>query len=357
MPRKLTVEGINQELKKVKIERRGNRGGLSLRATLPPRDGEGKPKQQYIALGLYDCPEHLEIVKARALELQADMGLWKAIGNFDWAKWGHLTEAVISKPTWESATKKFERDYFARRGDTPTTRLTWNSDYAPLVRSLQGEVSAESLIAAVEATPANTRTRQKAVEKLGKIAAFVGLEIDLSPYKGEYKLEERKIPVDKFIHTCRDNFSDNEEWQWVYSVLAVYGLRPHEVFFSEISNDLKCRVLEGKTGPRIIYPLHPSWAEEWEVQQIKKPKVQGATYRAIGQRVHRHFKRRGIGFTPYDLRHAYAIRATNQYRIPTATLAAWMGHRATVNLDIYNRWISEAESDRVFQEMVRKEKD
>ncbi|BAZ39365.1 integrase protein [Calothrix sp. NIES-4101] len=354
MPKRLTVEGINLELKKVKIERRGNRGGLSLRATLPPRDGEGKPRQQYIALGLYDTPEHLEVARAKALELQIEMATWKLTGRFDWGRFAEAPKP--ESQNWELIKSKFEREYFRRRGDSPQSRLTWSSDYVPLMRSLQGEVSAESIIAAVEGTPNNTRTRRKAVEKLGKIAEFAGLEVDLSPYKGEYKLQTREIPSEELIQECRLRF-ENEAWQWVYTVMATYGLRNHEVFFCEISKKPPhtCRILEGKTEARIAYPLHPEWAINWEVWRKKKPVVSGQTYRDYGQRVNQYFYRHSIPFTPYDLRHAYAIRGSVQYKIPVVTMASWMGHKPSVHWDTYNRWIGESENERVFKEMVQRD--
>ena len=37
------------------------------------------------------------------------------------------------------------------------------------------------------------------------------------------------------IEEARLLLKDKEGWQWVYGIVAAYGLRPHEVFFCEVS--------------------------------------------------------------------------------------------------------------------------
>ncbi len=283
------------------------------------------------------------------------MAHWRLTGCFNWEIFGEIEEKPKAQ-AWEEIKVNFEKEYFSKRGDTPQTRLTWNSDYVPVLRSLVGEVSPDSIISAVGTTTPNTRTRQKAVEKLGKIAQFADLTVDLAAYKGEYKLQAREIPSEELIQGCRVRIK-NEAWQWVFGAMACYGLRDHEVFFCEISPEPPhvCKVLEGKTGARTVYPLHPHWAIDWQVWFVKKPLVTGQTYRDYGQRVTQHFfrHRNDIPFTPYDLRHAYAIRGSVQYKIPVSTMASWMGHKPSVHWDTYNKWISDAEHERIFQEISK----
>ncbi|WP_229550643.1 hypothetical protein [Nostoc sp. CHAB 5836] len=36
------------------------------------------------------------------------------------------------------------------------------------------------------------------------------------------------------------------------------------------------------------------------------------------------------------------------YKVPVATMAAWMGHSPTVHWNTYNKWISQVEHAKVF---------
>ena len=128
-------------------------------------------------------------------------------------------------------------------------------------------------------------------------------------------------------------------------------LRPHEIFTCEISQDLTCQVLQGKTGDRLCYPLNPQWASDWRLWEIKSPQCTGATYRDLGKRVTVAFWRRDVPFVAYDLRHAYAIRGSVKYKVPVAAMAAWMGHSPVVHWNTYNKWISQDEHAKVFEEL------
>lgn len=353
---KLTLEVVNQRLKLakigVKVEARGDR--LSLRATLPPKPGSSKtkPYQQYIALGIYNNPAGLQRAEAEA----KIVGGLLARGEFDWSRY-LAQEQELGIGEWENWITKFREDYFAQKGDTPASQFTWKNDYEAAFKFLKGEVTSASIIASATCTPANSRSRKRACEKLQALAHLAGVKVDLKPYIGNYgnsQTKPRDIPTDEQIIQARSLFDNSPAWQWAYSVMAAYGLRPHEIFHCQIFENLTCQVLEGKTQERTCYPLHPHWAEEWQLGQIKKPRCSGATYRDLGKRVTVAFWRRDMPFVAYDLRHAYAIRGSVKYKIPVATMAAWMGHSPTVHWNTYNRWISQEEHARIFQEIATK---
>ncbi len=313
---KLTLLVVNQRLKAakigVKVEARGDR--LSLRATLPPRPGSNKtkPHQQYIALGIYDNPAGLQRAEAEA----KIVGGLLARGEFDWNRY-LIPEQEIGIGDWGTWINKLREDYFAQKGDTPTTQFTWKNDYQAAFKYLKGDVTGASLIAAATFTPANSRSRKRCCEKLQILAELAGIKVNLKPYMGNYgngQTKRRNIPTDDEIVKAQLLFNNSPNWQWVYGVMAAYGLRDHEIFFCEISAipPHTCHVLEGKTGSRICYPLHPDWVVEWRLWEIKKPNCTGKTYRDYGQRVSRTFDRKNVPFLPYDLRHAYAIRAAVQ---------------------------------------------
>jgi hypothetical protein len=118
---KWTVEAVNERLKAgkvgVKVEQRGDR--LSLRGTLPPRPNSSKVvwHQQYISLGIYASPAGLQRAEAEAKLV----GGLLARGEFDWSRY---IEPQKSEQGCEYWIQKFEKDYYARRGRTPTTENT-----------------------------------------------------------------------------------------------------------------------------------------------------------------------------------------------------------------------------------------
>jgi integrase len=352
---KLTIEVVNERLKAgkigVKVEARGDR--LSLRATLPPKPGTGKskPHQQYIALGTYDNPAGLQRAEAEA----KIVGGLLARGEFDWGRY-LVPKQELGVGDWEQWIDRLRADYFAQKGDTPNTRFTWKNDYKTAFKNLKGEVNSASLIACATSTPANSRSRKRTCEKLQLLAQVAGIKVDISPYVGNYnnsKAKSRYIPSDDEIIHARSLFFNSPNWQWAYGVMAAYGLRDHEIFFCKISSTPPhtCHVIEGKTGERICYPLHPDWSAKWRLWEIKKPNCTGKMYRDYGQRVSQTFARRNVPFLPYDLRHAYAIRGSVHYKVPVATMAAWCGHSPVVHYNTYNRWISQVEHAKVFEEL------
>ncbi len=352
---KLTIEVVNQRLKAakigVKVEARGDR--LSLRATLPPKPGshKTKPHQQYIALRIYNNHAGLQTAEAEA----KIVGGLLARGEFDWGRY-LISEQELGIGDWGTWINKLRDDYFAQKGDNPTTQFTWKNDYEAAFKNLKGEVTSASIITAATSTRANSRSRKRTCEKLQILAHLAGVKVDLKPYIGNYgnsQTKPRNIPTDDQILEARSLFDNSPAWLWAYSVMAAYGLRPHEIFHCQISENLTCQVLEGKTQERTCYPLHPHWAKEWQLWHMKKPRCSGATYRDYGKRVTVTFWRRDIPFNPYDLRHAYAIRGSVKHKIPVATMAAWMGHSPTVHWNTYNKWISQTEHAKVFQEIVK----
>jgi integrase len=354
---RLTLEAVNERLKAgrigVTVQQRGDR--LSLQATLPPKPGSNKREwhQQKISLGIYANPAGFAKAEAEAKLLGGRI----ASGEFDWGQYLDIPDSN-EKLNSEYWITQFEKDYFGRRGNTPQTQNTWKSDYSPAFKLLSGELTPSNLVEAVCGVPANTRKRKLVCEKLTALAKFAGITVDLSPYTGGYGTSEtqpRYIPTATEIVAARSLFEDRPDWQWLYGVLATYGLRPHEAFFCEISPQAPhvCKVLEGKTGSRELYPYHPQWAVNWNLSQIQLPPVTGRTYKEYGQRISKTFARRELAFTAYCLRHAFCIRLSTEYKIPVAIAANWTGHDPAVFLRIYNRWISGAEKRRVFEESLR----
>ncbi|HLO87981.1 MAG TPA: integrase [Nostocaceae cyanobacterium] len=356
---KITVDDVNGRLKAanigVTVVVRG--GKISLRATFPPKPGSGKTEwyQQRLALGIYANPAGLQEAEAKAKEI----GGLLAQEKFDWRNYIEVKEEE-EKTDLEMWIERYEADYYARKGKTPTTINTWKSDYLPAWKLLKDrELTKEDLISAVSEVPANSRKRKLVCEKLENLAKFAGLTVDLSPYIGNYSFDKatpRYIPSDKEIEATRELLSDNPAWQWAFGVMATYGLRPHEVFFCRISPQSPhiLEVADGKTGTRKVYPYHHYWAVNWQLYRINKPPVTGKTFKDYGQRVSKFFARRKIKFTPYCLRHSWCIRLSSEYKIPVTVAADWAGHEPGIFMKIYNKWITDAQERKVFEESIRR---
>ena len=363
--KKWTLDEVNARLKAgnigVVVYQRGEllaavlRYRLSLRATFPPKPGIDKPPyQQLLSLGIYANPAGLQFAESEAKKV----GGLLAQGKFEWSEY-LVKELAITENTTDNAKlwiEKFEADYYNRKGKTPTTETTWKSDYLPAWRLLEDELTPETILAAASQVPANTRKRQLVCEKLTALAKFANINIDLKPYTGNYGISEttpRYIPSKAEIEFNRKLFKNY--WQWAYGVLATYGLRPHEIFFCEISSEhpYLLKVNQGKTGYREVYPYYLEWVKDWELwNQIPSP-CTAKTFKEYGQRVTKAFSRANIPFTAYCLRHAYCIRLSTEYKIPVAIAASWAGHEPGVYLKTYQRWIGESEKRRVFEESIK----
>jgi integrase len=332
----------------VAVDRRGDR--LRLRATLPPKPNSRKRAdyQQRIATGLPANPAGLKEAEKRARLLGAQL----AAREFSWADWGY--QETIERRSCGEWIAAYKTHYLGQGGTT----TTWEGDYAKPLGKLptQATLSAELLETLVRATRANSRSRQRAAMAAGALAKFAGLNWSATHLRGNYspaKAAPRDLPTDEAIATFRDGLT-NRAWRWVYGVMAVYGLRNHEVFHLDLSRFPVVQVLETtKTGAREVWPCYPEWAERWQLQQRVLPPVDTSrTNEAIGHSVTKYLSPK-LPFTPYDLRHAWAVR-TLLYRWPVELSARQMGHSVEVHTRTYQRWISAQQIQGVYDLLVNR---
>lgn len=104
-------------------------------------------------------------------------------------------------------------------------------------------------------------------------------------------------------------------------MLATYGLRTHEIFFSSVEdlllesnkhNAIRIKS-ETKTGSRIAYPLKKEWVKLLDLKNIQKPNVntnldENRIMNYVSRSA-RKFREYSLGFISYSLRHAWAIRS------------------------------------------------
>jgi hypothetical protein len=357
------LERINQRLKAaqlgVMIERRGTR--LSLRGTFPPRPGSDRlrPYQQRLSLnlpatsdGLKQAEQEAKIIAGQLLQQTFSWASYLPMGGGKRLSQMNLTEKI----------EAFQHDFFHQRRSRPASaKTTWRTAYAPYLRKLSAiaqahptHTLAEVILATVMAVPDDSRGRQVCCTALQNFATFldVSLPFDLRQWWGTYSaaaLQPRHLPTDADILAAYAKIP-NPSWRFVFGIMATYGLRNHEVFFSDYSalehpeQEPVVEVLDTtKTGHHEVWPFYPDWVEHFSLRQVQLPRVQTdltrTTLQRIGQRVTTQFRRYGIPFSPYDLRHAWAVR-TIHFGLPDTVAARMMGHSVAIHTRAYHRWIS-----------------
>lgn len=243
--------------------------------------------------------------------------------------------------------EEFERDYFTRRARTPKAETTWKLDYKAILKRLPPDepLTSQVLMNLALSFSPDSKGRKRSCMVLSRLAKFAGIPCDLKSYAGTYspkKVRPRSLPDDKAIVHQYECIS-TKEWCWVYGMLATYGLRPHEVFhldFERFTTAKLVRIIDGKTGPRTVFPLYPEWVERFNLLDIRLPKCTGKTNSDLGARVTRAFNRLEIPFRAYDLRHCWAVRSL-EFGVEVSLAAQLMGHSVKVHTDIYHAWISE----------------
>lgn len=337
---------------KVRIEARG--GMLYLRATLPSKPGTGRTQshQQRIRLGWPATAQGIKKAEASAILLRARL----TDGVFTWADYMEGSDRNPLKVS--DVVAKFEQAY---RAQNQMHDRTWHKNWLKTFRQLpQNELLSPELLQrlALSKEP-HTAGRKETCVRLQKLADFAGLKLDLSSLQGGYGAASVKVidlPSDELIAEWRDRIP-NKGWQWVYGIMAAGGLRPHEAFFCEWTDD-GLRVLKGKTGPRLVSELfYPEWVEQWRLKEIVLPNTNAeASYETgrLGREVARALHRYGLPFRPYALRHAAAVRMTVGFEMPVTTSAALLGHSPDLHLKTYQKYIRQDQVRKSVQRAMEK---
>lgn len=343
----------------LQIERRGEK--LNLRGSFPPKPGSDRLRshQQRLSLGIPATKEGLKQAKD---EVQIVAGKLTA-KTFTWHDYLAAGPGQrLSQLALEEQIVAFERAFFAasqRMANPAATKTTWNSAYVPYLRKLEATRSAHSnltieecIYKTVQSFDINSRSRQLSCTALAAFAEFLQLALrtDLTSLAGGYgqrHVKLRQLPSDAAIVAAWQQIP-NPAWQFVYGIMATYGLRNHEVFFSDYQalrqGDTRVDVLAStKTGCHEVWAFYPEWIEQFALRQGTLPTIgtdlTQTTLQRIGQRVTAQFRRYGIPFSPYDLRHAWAVR-TIHMGLPDTVAAKMMGHSVAVHTRTYHQWIT-----------------
>jgi integrase len=335
-------------------------------------------------------------------------------GTFTWDWYNSLIGKDTTKAarvlTCKEMLDEYKKHYFRQRKDNKAVEVSWYAECRQI-----GEIFANSdkplslplIRQIVDSTENNTATRTYALNGLVHFLKYFDnddYKAVIKQYKADNKPKPKKRNVPsqrRIIEVYRGGFTPNvntpkivlyryPQWQFLYGLLATYGLRVHEawnianwnspvtlrngdwvtvgtgedndvavqrqagdimipaILDPKNSEHILCIKHDTKTGYRMVMPISPdghNWVEEFNlIQPFNLPDVKNplerlgeckTAYNCSNNTV-RWFLRHKYGFTPHDLRHAYNHRGHSLGYNPK-TLADSLGHSMKMNNDVYLR--------------------
>ena len=259
--------------------------------------------------------------------------------------------------------ERLEADYFERRERTQKSETTWTYSYWQYFRDLpiNGELTEDLLKKTlIRRYRAGSRSRQLGAVAFGMLAQFAGLDrTEITELGKGYRSAGKtsaQILQDEIVLHQLENCS-SRAWQCAGALIAVFGLRNHEVFKIDLQrlSEGIIRVQEDtKTGERLVYACPFEWIERFDLNNLQLPsiKVEGRSNRSIGQSVNHGFKNNGLS-NPYAFRDAYAVRLEFYWQAgtPTAFKSRWMGHSSAVHDANYLDAIQEINHERMYEKL------
>jgi integrase len=343
----------------LQIEVRGQ--NLYLRGVLPPKP-QGKRFQAHQQR--LNLREHADLMGLKRAERQAKIICAQLIQEtFQWQHYTEPNTTVTTDNSLLAAIARFEQYFWTTRGNKASAQTTWKTAYAPYLGKLQAIALTNRILSDSElvyqtilSTAPDTRSRQICCTALKSFTEFQGLALpfELQNLSGKYSyksLKPRELPDDETILKSY-NLIPNPQWRFVFGVMATFGLRNHEVFFCDYTTlihqarnqQATITVQEStKTGTHEVWGFRPEWIDLFNLREVNPPPLNTdltkTTLQKIGQQVTRQFQRYHIPFSPYNLRHAWAVR-TIHFGLPDAIAAQMMGHSIAIHTQTYHRWIS-----------------
>ncbi|MBW4694196.1 MAG: site-specific integrase [Lyngbya sp. HA4199-MV5] len=332
---------------------------LAIQGTLPDRyDLSAKPHQQKVALGLPNTVEGLKQAEAEARVVRRLLNK----GQFDWSLYQTSRNGQITQKKPAQWIADFEEKYFTERARTSESQTTWDSDYKPVFKKLEDKVrlTVGLLESIIKATKPDTKTRLRTCMALQALANMAGLKVSFKKLQGKYsprKAAPRNLPSDTQV--VEGFYKIRKDWRWAYGMIATYGLRPHEIWHLDTTDlengGITIRVIGGKTGSKKAYrvwPYHLEWIDRFNLRDVKIPAVgmkeKTKINSKLGGKVGAIFRAANIGFPPYNLRHAWAVRVIG-FRLPTNVAAKMMGHSAKIHEETYEHWIPDSFFQQIFE--------
>lgn len=353
------IQQANQRLKSANvnlvIELSGSK--LRLRGTLPLKTGDEK-RQQRIPLDISATLDGLKQAEGEAHVIRRDLDA----SRFTWDKYikpKQESETLLPKiiKEWIEA---FEADYFSKRKRVEQSLATWKGDYFQTFKHLpqNQQLTIEVIKKCILSTEPDTKTRKRYCTCLDALARFANINLDTKALSGKYspkRVRPRDIPSDADIAHWYYQIK-NPAWQWVFGILATYGLRNHEVFridFDQLrSGNRILHVLGGKTGARRVWAYFPEWFDTFNLSTVILPQANlKRTNIELGNNITHYFARHKLPFSAYDLRHAWAIR-TLEFGLDVSLASQQMGHSLAVHSETYHHWISDGRHQHAYDLLI-----
>jgi integrase len=349
-----------------------HQGVVRLRATLPPKPSEpaASPwKQRRISTGLRFPDQASEAVKLAERLGNAIERTLRAKEPFDWSEWerssrGSKSSPIGAKPqiSGVDAIRQTEQWWEQQRKRSSSAATTWEVDYARPLRPLLQipDLQPEHLLHLVQATELGTRSRRRCSQAAATVAKALGLSAELQQqirvmgkgYSPRTDTAPRDIPADEELETFIDGLPS--QWQWPIGICAVYGARPHEaLLYAEVMPSKLLAITDGKTGSRISMALPAQWIERWDLMNKRLPAINsGRNHKDVGTAMRAPFCRAGVTFRPYDLRHAWAVRAIYSPKIGPSMAAKSLGHSVQVHSQVYQKWFDASGMEALQAELI-----
>ena len=363
---------------KLKIEKRGEK--LNIRGSLPDKKDLNINKVQRISLGLNADFLGLEEAKKKLQLLNLELEL----KQFNWNNWTIATRMQTdnNKEDLIKKTKQFEESFFKEPRNeflSSTRKTTWKSSYMPYIKRMisiykneENDNLSNIFINTLNSYKEGSRSRKQCGTTLNVFAKFIEHTLPeewklMSRGYGLKRASFRQLPNDSQIEELWREIP-NQSWKFVFALMATYGLRNHEVFFSDLSalkdnEDKIIRVLHStKTGEHQVWPFHPNWVEKFELYKLGEnpellPNINRdlkiTTLQNIGKKITDQFNRYKLKIKPYDLRHAWAVR-TIFYDLPDTVAARMMGHSVSLHTQTYHHWITKRDQQKAVNNALLK---
>jgi hypothetical protein len=334
----------------VAIEVSPSGGRLRLRATLPSPDGTWT--QRRIATA-FPYPAGVDQARELAEQLGRDIDLHRrGLEAFPFERWsrpGIGVRAVADREgiSGPEAVRRTEVWWHGRRHRGPKSAVSWTTAYASPLKPLlqQQDVTTDILRALVQSKPVGSCARRKAALAATAVAQALGMGMEavqelreLGKGYSPSRATPRNLPADPVIIETIDAMPT--DWQWVAGICATYGTRPHEaLLMASVEGNGLVVISGGKTGARKGLPLPKPWIDRWDLHAKRLPAIDlDRDSRTVGAQLGIAFRRFKVSFRPYDLRHAWAVRAISNPQISPSLAAKSLGHSLMVHTTLYQRY-------------------
>lgn len=358
---------------KVSLTMKGN--AIQLRATLPLKpndtDTKGRKTKQYqISLNIPANLDGLKTAEEEAYELS------RLISRkcFEWnEKYLGRKASKNIDITFGEIYENFEDIFFKTRKRDIKSEHTLSEYKKVFKREFPFDLIAIKNNIEISLKKIDSSSKRfQAIKVASIICKYLEIDIDFKKIKLPIKVQKREIPQDNIVldgFYAFDKFYESNKhkknpylntyliYKLAYGLIATYGLRPREVFnqpdidwfISEDNIDNTWKVHnDNKTGEREVLPFIPEWVDLFDLKnkqalEMLKQRTDkincSSQLTIIVDKNSQWFKRVGLTFKPYDLRHACAIRAHLQ-GIPIKAAADNLGHSIEMHTKVYQKWFS-----------------